>query len=194
MKGEIDPWLRDQEAGFRPNRSCVDQIATLRITVEQSLEWNSPLYINFVDYEKAFDSIKRVILWKLLRYYGIPTSYERTGCRVIHGRQLTKHFKVKTGIRQGCLLSPFLFLLVIDWIMKTCTKKRRNGIQWTQNTQLENLDFAEDLALLPHIHQQIQEKISELAAISSRLGLNIHKCKTKIRNQHGASQTGRKLN
>ena len=51
--------MRDQEAGFRPNRSCVGQIATLRIIVEQSLEWNSPLYMNFVDYEKAFDSINR---------------------------------------------------------------------------------------------------------------------------------------
>ena len=152
MKGEMDPWLRDQQAGFRPNRSCVDQIATLRIIVEQSLEWNSPLYINFVDYEKAFDSINRDTLWKLLRHYGIPTnlvsliknSYEGTGCRVIHSGQLTKHFEVKTGVRQGCLLSPFLFLLVIDWIMKTCTKQRRNGIQWTVNTQLEHL------ALLSH--------------------------------------------
>jgi len=58
MKGEMDPWLRDQQAGFCPNRTC-DQIVTLRIIVEQSLEWNSPLYINFVDYEKAFDSINR---------------------------------------------------------------------------------------------------------------------------------------
>ena len=175
MKGEMDPWLRDQQAGFRPNRSCVDQIATLRIIVEQSLEWNSPLYINFVDYEKAFDSINRGTLWKQLSHYGIPTklvsliknSYEGTGCRVIHSGQLTKHFEVKTGVRQGCLLSPFLFLLVIDWIMKICTKQRRNGIQWTLNTQLEDLDFADDLALLSHSHQQMQEKTSELAAISS---------------------------
>ena len=50
MKGKMDPWPRDQQAGFRPNRSYVDQIATLRIIVEQSSEWNSPLYINFVDY------------------------------------------------------------------------------------------------------------------------------------------------
>jgi len=125
MKGEIDPWLRDQQAGFRPNRSCVDQIATLRIIVE-----HSSLYINFVDYEKAFDSINRGTLWKQLSHYGIPTklvsliknSYEGTGCRVIHSEQLTKHFEVKTGVRHCCLMSSFLFLLAIDWIMKIYTK------------------------------------------------------------------------
>jgi len=152
------------------------------------MEWNSPHYINFVDYEKAFDSINRDTLWKLLRHYDIPTklvsliknSYDGTGCIVIHGGQLIKRFEVKTEVRQGCLLSPFLFLLVIDWIMKTCTKQRRNGTQWTLKTQLEDQDFANDLALLSHSHQQMQVKTSELAAISSQVGLNIHQCKTKI--------------
>jgi len=78
-----------------------------------------------------------------------------------------KHFEVKTGVRQGSLLSPFFFLLVIDWIMKICAKQRRNGIQWTVNTQLEDLDFADDIAMLSHSHQQMQEKTSELAAMPS---------------------------
>ena len=56
-RGEIDPLLSDQQARLRSNRSCMDQIATLRIIVEQSLEWNSSLNNNFVDYEKAFDSM-----------------------------------------------------------------------------------------------------------------------------------------
>nr|KAG5710957.1 hypothetical protein BaRGS_013691 [Batillaria attramentaria] len=188
MKGAVDPLLRDQQAGFRQNRSCVDQIATLRIIVEQSLEWNSPLYINFVDYEKAFDSVDRETLWKLLRHYGVPTklvnliknSYDGMTCRIIHGGQLTDSFHVKTGVRQGCLLSPFLFLLAIDWIMKTSTAQRRNGIQWTLWTQLEDLDFADDLALLSHNQQQMQDKTTELATTSSQVGLKIHGGKTKI--------------
>ena len=64
MREAVDAKLRDQQAGFRRNRSCADQIASLRIIVEQSLEWNSPLYINFIDYEKAFDSVDRETLWK----------------------------------------------------------------------------------------------------------------------------------
>ena len=85
MKDVVDTKFRDQQAGFRKNRSCVDQIATLRIIIEQSCEWNSPLFINFVDFKKAFDSVDRDALWKLLRHYGVPvkivnimrSSYER---------------------------------------------------------------------------------------------------------------------
>jgi len=62
MKDTIDSQFGKQQVGFRKNRSCTDQIATLRIILEQSLEWNSPLYINFVDYEKAFDSVDRQTL------------------------------------------------------------------------------------------------------------------------------------
>uniref|UniRef100_A0A0B7BDH4 Reverse transcriptase domain-containing protein n=1 Tax=Arion vulgaris TaxID=1028688 RepID=A0A0B7BDH4_9EUPU len=49
--------LREEQAGFRKNRSCTDQIVTLRIIVEQSFEWNSSLYVSFGDYEKVFDSL-----------------------------------------------------------------------------------------------------------------------------------------
>ena len=64
--------LRDKQAGFRQERSTMDQIATLRDIIEQSLEWNTTLYTIFVDLEKAFDSVDRDTLWTLLAYYGIP--------------------------------------------------------------------------------------------------------------------------
>ena len=57
MKDVIDPQLRDQQAGFRKDRSCTDQIATLRIILEQSLEWNSPLFINFKQTKSSHSSI-----------------------------------------------------------------------------------------------------------------------------------------
>ena len=117
--------------------------------MEQSLEWNSPLYINFIDYEKALDSVDRETMGKLPRHYGVPKkiislircTFQDMSCRIAHAGQLSESFEVKTGIRQGCLLSPFLFLLVIDWIMKTTTTGRNNGMQWTLWTQLDDLDF-----------------------------------------------------
>ncbi|CAH2315103.1 Hypothetical predicted protein [Pelobates cultripes] len=109
MKDVVDPQLRDEQAGFLQNRSFIDQIATLLIIVEQSLEWNSSLYLNF-----------------------------------------------------------------------TSTSERRNGIQWTLWSQLDDLDFADNLALLSHSKQQIQEKISVLTATSAKVGLIIHKEKIKI--------------
>ena len=188
MKEAVDPKLRDQQAGFRKNRSCADQIASLRIIVEQSLEWNSPLYVNFIDYEKAFDSVDRETLWKLLRHYGVPQkiislircTYQEMSCRIAHAGQLSDSFEVKTGVRQGCLLSPFLFLLVIDWIMKTTTMDRRNGIQWRLWTQLDDLDFADDLALLSHNHSQMQDKTTHLEATSAGTGLKINRKKTEL--------------
>ncbi|VDO82779.1 unnamed protein product [Schistosoma margrebowiei] len=171
-----------------PTIEEINQIATLRIIVEQSIEWNSSLYINFIDYEKAFDSVDRTTLWKLLRHYGvlqkianiIQNSYDGLKCKFVHAGQLIKSFEVKTGVRQGCLLSPFLFLLVIDWIMKTSTSEGKHGIQWTSRMQLDDLDFADDLVLLSQTQQQMQEKTTSVLAASSAIGLNMHKGKSKV--------------
>ena len=86
---------------------------------------------------------------------------------------------MKTEVRQGCLLSPFLFLLVIDWIMKIITTGRNNGIQWTLWTQLDNLDFADDRALLSHNHSQMQDKTTLPETTSAETGLKINRKKTE---------------
>ena len=155
--------------------------------MEQSLEWRSALCINFIDYEKAFDSLDRNVLWDLMANYGIPrkiislvkNTYEGTNCCILHEGGLTESFSIKSGVRQGCLLSPFLFLLDVDWIMKETTTGSRNGIQWSLLEQLEDLDFADDLALLAHTHTQMQAKTTKLEAVSSKLGLKINMDKTK---------------
>ena len=188
IKEAVDRRMREEQAGFRKGRSTRDQIATLRIILEQSNEWNSPLLVNFIDYEKAFDSVDRDTLWKILRHYGVPIHivnliremYQGTNCRVIHDGQLGESFDVKTGVRQGCLLSPFLFILALDWLMKETTGGRRNGIQWTLWTQLDDLDYADDIALMSHTKEQMQAKTTELDSLSKSVGLRIHPGKTKL--------------
>ena len=105
---------------------------------------------------------------------------EGMACRMVHGGQLTDTFQVRTGVRQGCLMSPFLFLLAIDWIMRTSTEGRRNGIQWSLWGQLDDLDFADDLALLSHAQQQMQDKTDTVSYNSTRIGLYIHPTKTNV--------------
>ena len=164
--------------------------------MEQSIEWRSSLLVNFIDYEKAFDSVDRKTLWKIMRHYGIPTKlvnlveelYEGSSCKILHEGQLTDSFPIKTGVKQGCILSPFLFILAIDWLMKESTAGRRNGIQWTPWTQLDDLDFADDLALLSHTQAQMQEKTTVLDSLSRSIGLHIHAGKSKIFRINNANQ------
>ena len=124
MKDALDSRLQDEQAGFRKEQSYCDQIATLRIIVEQTLEWNTSLYMVFIDFEKAFDSIDRNTLWKILRHYGVPEKiikmiqvfYVGFQAKVLHEGDMTEAFEMMTGVRQGCLLSPLLFLVTLDWV------------------------------------------------------------------------------
>jgi hypothetical protein len=123
-----------------------------------------------------------------MAHYGIPqkfiniirNSYNNMQCRIIHEGKLTESFDVKTGVKQGCLLSPFLFLLAIDYIMRESTEGKRNVIQWTMWQQLEDLNFADDIALISSTQQQMQEKTSILAETLIKLGLRPNESKTKV--------------
>ena len=68
----IDHRLRKEQAGFRSGRGTMEQIFILRNILEQVNEWQATLYINFVDFEKAFDSVHRNGLWRIMSQYGIP--------------------------------------------------------------------------------------------------------------------------
>jgi len=72
LQDAVDCTLRDEQAGFRRRRSCTEQIFTLRNIIEQSLEHQQDLIINFIDFKKAFDSVHRPSLWKILTNYSIP--------------------------------------------------------------------------------------------------------------------------
>ena len=84
----------------------------------------------------------------------IQQMYESSTCQVIHNGKLSETLEVKTGVRQGCILSPLVFFIkVIDWIMRETVKQGHNGIQWTFTKQLDDLDFADDICLLSHSHK-----------------------------------------
>lgn len=69
---EIDNIPRQEQAGSRKGKECTDQIFTLKNIIEQLIEWKNPLYVNFIDFKKAYDSIHRNTLWKIVKAYGVP--------------------------------------------------------------------------------------------------------------------------
>jgi hypothetical protein len=140
--------------------------------------------MNFIDFEKALDSIDHQVLWTILKQYGIPQKtisiiqqlYGGFSCQIIHDGNLTKPFTVTTGVRQCYLLS--LFLMVIDWVSKTAYKEPK-GIQWTLQTRLEDLDFADDICMLSHRYQDMQHQATSLEEMAKQTGLLINPQKTK---------------
>ena len=185
MSDEVDKNLRKEQAGFRKGRGCTEQIFALRNIIEQCTEWQRQLYINFVDFEKAFDSLHRDSLWKILRHYGIPQTlieiiqsfYCNFSCTVGNS---DLSFEVKTGVRQGCVMSALLFNIAIDWVMKQTTQDAPRGIRWTLFSTLEDLNFADDLALLSHTSDHMQEKTSRLNESAQQIGLRISRRKSEV--------------
>jgi len=74
LSDTIDATLRKEKAGFRPAVGCIDHIFTLRNNMEQFIQWNTKVHINFIDLEKVFDSIHRDTFMEILLAYGCSTS------------------------------------------------------------------------------------------------------------------------
>src|SRR5690242_4933471 len=129
----VDTKLRENQCGFRANRSCIDQIFTLRNILEQAYEWRQPIVTNFIAFEKAFDSIDHASLWQIMATYGIPKKiiniikemYTDTECMIKMENTLTQRFNILTGVRQGCVLSTLLFNLAMDFVLRN-TKELKN--------------------------------------------------------------------
>ena len=128
--------------------------------------------------------------------YGIPPKLVRmvqamfkgSKCAVIDGGGKTDWFDIKSGVRQGCVMSGFLFLLVIDWVMRKSLREGNTGIRWRFTNKLEDLDFADDLALLSSTRRQLQLKNERLSNASKGTGLKININKTKVMRFNAASE------
>ena len=89
----------------------------------------NPTIFNFIDFCKAFDSVHRPALWKILQMYSFPEQiisilqnlYQDSKCAVRTNGDTSEWFNVQTGDRQGCILSPLLFAIVMDWVMRQST-------------------------------------------------------------------------
>ena len=137
LRDAVDTVLRNKQAGFRRRRSCREQIFTLRNIIEQCLEFRKPLFLNFIVFTKHFDSVHRESLWHIARLYCIPQQYINIFKRLYLNSSycvktdlgLTEFFHIVTSVRQGCVLSPFLFLLMVDFVRRKATIGPSLGIK-----------------------------------------------------------------
>ncbi len=120
----VEPWIQEEQCGFRPGRGTLDQLYTLSRVLEGSWEFAQPIHMCFVDLEKAFDCVPRGILWRVLWEYGVRgpllravrSLYDRSRSLVRIAGSKSDLFPVHVGLRQGCPLSPVLFIIFMDRI------------------------------------------------------------------------------
>ena len=160
--------LRANQAGFRRNRSCTDQVHILRRLIESFNNKNLAFNIMFLDFKKPFDSIKRSVMFKIFRHYGMPEKivraiqaiYNKSKSVVLVEGKKSEDFEVKTGVLQEDTLVLFLFIIVMDYVLRETEKEhRRNGdlglitnerqSKRQSATSIIDLDFADDLVKAP---------------------------------------------
>ena len=118
--------LPDVQAGFRKSRGTRDQITNIRWIIKKAREFQKNIYFCFIDYTKAIDCVAHNKLWKILKEKGIPDHLtcllrnlyagQETTVRTGHGT--TDQFQIGKGVCQGCILSPCLFNLYAEYIMR----------------------------------------------------------------------------
>ena len=144
--------LPDVQAGFRKGRGTRDHIANICWIMKKAREFQKNIYFCFIDYAKAFDCVKHNKLWKILKEMGIPDHlicllrnlYAGKEATVRTGHGTTDWFQIGKGIRQGCILSPCLFNLYAEYIMRnTGLEEAQAGIK-IAGTNINNLRYADD--------------------------------------------------
>ena len=147
--------LTDVQVGFRKGRGTRDQIAYIHCITEKARELQKNIYFCFIDYAKAFDCEDHNILWKILQEMGIPDHLtclprnlhagEEATVRTGHGT--TDWFQIEKGVCQGCILSPCLFNLYAEYIMRnTALDEAQAGIKIVVRN-INNLRYAHDTIL-----------------------------------------------
>ena len=134
LKKTIEPTLMEAQSGFRKGRGVQDHIFTVKQITEKLLEHNKNTYIAFVDLEKAFDSVPRQRVWVSLKKRGVDQKlinvvlslYKCTKNKVIYNNNVSEEFVTREGLRQGGVMSPLLFNIYMDEIMKKCNEKTKH--------------------------------------------------------------------
>ncbi len=189
----IDPLLRPNQNGFRKGRSTLPQILAIRKIIQECRIGNKSAALIFVDFSKAFDSINRDTLFHILGLYGLPKRiiaaikllYDKSYSRVKTIDGISNTFRTLVGVLQGDTLAPFLFVVVLDYVLRN-SMSLENGLtliprksRRVPSIQVTDLDFADDLALLSGTIKNAENLLHSLEKAANFVGISLNAQKTE---------------
>ena len=173
-----------EQFGFRANHRTVDAMFVLNALIENAKAKRKNIYSCFVDFKKAFDSVQHHLLWQKLSSIGVSTkllkllidTYAKGRCCVQLRSNLTESFKCDVGVRQGCPLSPILFILFTCDLLHEL--KHCNGVMLS-SCRIPGLMFADDLVLLADNPKDLQSALNALSDYCFKWALTVNESKTR---------------
>ena len=187
MRKRLDDELPATQAGFRAGRGTRDQISNIRRIMEKLKERKRQLILCFIDYAKAFDCVDHGLLLSITRDMGFPEhiihllhELYRNQCtvvRTVSGE--SDEFGIGKGVRQGCILSPHLFNLYGEHIMRKALSNMEMGVS-IGGRLINELRYADDTSLIAETIQDMNTLLQNLKEESEKCGLYLNVDKTKI--------------
>ena len=141
-----------------------------------------------IDFEKAFDTLEWLFLQNTLKYFNfgpnlrnwISVMYSDVESGIINGGYITNYFKVSQGVRQGCPLSPILFILSTELLAQKIRQSNKSkGIQLPNNVEVKLSQFADDATLICRDIESLKENMTIINKFAKISGLKLNKTKTK---------------
>ena len=169
--------LPNVQAGFRKGRGIRDQIANIRWIIKKAREFLKNIYFCFIDYAKAFDCVDHNKLWKILKEMGIldhltcllRNLYAGQEATVRTGHGTTHWFQIGKGVHQDCILSPCLFNLYAEYIMRNAgLDEAQAGIKITRRN-INNLRYSNDTILMSENKEELKNLLMKMKEESEKL-------------------------
>ena len=178
----------DVQAGFRKGRGIRDQAANICWIIKIQSEFQKNIYFCFIDYAKAFDCVDHNKPWSILKEMGIPDHltcllknlYAGQEATVRTGHETTDWFQIRKGAHQGYILSPCLFNLYAECIMRNARlDEAQTGIK-ISGRNINNLRYADDTTLMEEREEEVKSLLMKVKEESEKVGLKLNIQKTNI--------------